>query len=66
MVAGSEVQFGEETGAIQLIQQLIDDRYRKLVLDGDKVESMVVDTKMPSTIMLLDEWTGDENADEPW
>jgi hypothetical protein len=42
-------------GAFQLIQQLIDDWNRKLVLDGDKVEATVVDTETPSTIMLLDE-----------
>jgi hypothetical protein len=55
MVARSEVQFGKETDALQLIQQLIDDWNGKFVLDGDNVESTVVDTETPSTIMLLDE-----------
>ena len=58
VVAGSEVQFCEKTGAFQLIQQLIDDWNRKLVLDGDKVESTLVDTETPSTIMLFYEQDG--------
>jgi hypothetical protein len=32
---------------MELIQELIDDRYGEGVLDGDRVQGPIVDTKLP-------------------
>jgi hypothetical protein len=37
MVAGSEVELGEESGAMEFIQELVDDRDGEGVLYGDGV-----------------------------
>lgn len=55
VVTGPEIQFGEKPGALQLIQKFIDNGNRKLVLDGDKVDTTVVNTETPSLVMLPDE-----------
>ena len=50
-----KIQFGEKAGALEFIQKFIDNRNWKLVLDGDKVETTVVDTETPSPVGLSDE-----------
>ena len=40
-------QLGEVAGAMELVEQLIDDGYRKSVLDGECVEGAVIDTETP-------------------
>ena len=55
VVTRPEIQFGEKAGALEFIQKFIDNRNWKLVLDGDKVETTVVDTEMPSPVGLSDE-----------
>jgi hypothetical protein len=55
MVAGSEVELGEEPGAMEFIQELIDNRDGESVLDGDGVQRAVVDAEPPRAVRLLDE-----------
>jgi hypothetical protein len=55
MVAGSEIELGEESGAMEFIQELIDDRDGESVLDGDGVQRAVVDAEPPRVVRLLDE-----------
>jgi hypothetical protein len=38
MVAGLEVELGEESGAMEFIQDLVDDQNEEGVLDGDGVQ----------------------------
>ena len=47
MVPRPEVELGEEAGAMELVEQLIDDGYQKSVLDGECVEGAVIDTEAP-------------------
>ena len=58
VVARAEVQLGEELGAMQLIQQFIDQRNRVRVLDGDGIEGSVVDAEPPRSVGFLDEEDG--------
>jgi hypothetical protein len=37
MVTGPEIELGEESGAMEFIQELVDDRDGESVLDGDGV-----------------------------
>jgi hypothetical protein len=55
MITRAKIELGEEFGAVELVQQLVDDRNWKSVLDGDGVEGAIVDAEPPRSIMLLDE-----------
>jgi hypothetical protein len=55
VIPGTEVELGEETRAVELIQELVHHRNRKLVLGGDRVESAVVDAESPGPIRLADQ-----------
>jgi hypothetical protein len=55
MVAGSEIELGEEPGAMEFIQELVDDRDGESVLDGDGVQRAVADAEPPRAVRLLDE-----------
>jgi hypothetical protein len=63
MVAGSEIELGEEPGAMEFIQELVDDRDGEGVLDGDGVQRAVVDAEPPRVVCLLDEKDRDENVE---
>jgi hypothetical protein len=47
MIARLEVQLGEEFGAKEFVQHLLNDRYEKLVFDGALIESPIVHAEMP-------------------
>jgi hypothetical protein len=55
MIPRAKIDLGEELGAVELVQQLIDNRNWKSILDGDGVEGAIVDTELPRSIMLPDE-----------
>ena len=55
MVAAAQVDLAEVLGSLQPIEQLIDQRKRIAVLDGDVVERTIVDTHAHGAIFLLDE-----------
>jgi hypothetical protein len=54
VVAGAEVEFGEGRPA-ELVQQLLFHRDQEFVLDRHRVVCLVVDTKAPRPVGLLDE-----------
>jgi hypothetical protein len=51
----AQVELGEVLGAMELIQELVDDLNREHVLDRHRVEGAVVDAKSPRAVRLLDE-----------
>ena len=55
VVAGAEVQLGEETGAVQLVEKFVDHLDGKRVLDGDGIEGALVDAETPRAVGLLDQ-----------
>jgi NAD(P)H-hydrate repair Nnr-like enzyme with NAD(P)H-hydrate dehydratase domain len=55
MVAGPEIELGEEPGAMEFIQELVDDRDGECVLDGDGIQRAVVDAESPRAVCFLDE-----------
>jgi hypothetical protein len=55
MVAGPEIELGEEPGAMEFILELVDDRDGESVLDGDGVQRAVVDAESSRAICFLDE-----------
>jgi hypothetical protein len=55
VVTVAKVELGEVACPLELIQELVDDRDRKLVLHGLGVEGTVVDAKSPCMIFLADE-----------
>jgi NAD(P)H-hydrate repair Nnr-like enzyme with NAD(P)H-hydrate dehydratase domain len=63
MVAGPEIELGEEPSAMEFIQEFIDDRDGESVLDGDGIQRAVVDTESPRASVFLTRRTGDENAE---
>lgn len=54
MISSTEVQFGEDDGPMQLVDQLIHGRYRKPVTDCRLVKGSVVHAEAPQTILLVD------------
>jgi hypothetical protein len=54
VVPRSEVQLGEELGTMELV----DHRDWESILDGERVQRLVVDTEAPQTVGLLDEEDG--------
>ena len=54
MESSSKVQNGEPRSTIQLIQQLIDDRYQVLGLEGEGIEVSVIHAKAPCVMFLFD------------
>jgi hypothetical protein len=54
VVPAAEVDLGEETSTLQLVEELINHWNRKLVLDSAVIESSIVDAKAPIAIMLTD------------
>jgi hypothetical protein len=55
VITQTEVELGEEDDAAEFVEQLFDDRYQKLVLDGALVQGPVVDIEPPRLVLLLDE-----------
>jgi len=55
MVVGAQIQLGEELGTMKFIEQLLDHRNRKLVLDCHLVECAVVHAETPRAILFLDQ-----------
>jgi len=47
MISAAEVELGEQDGVLEFIQELLHDRYGKLVPDGFAVESPVVYAEAP-------------------
>jgi hypothetical protein len=54
VVARTKIQFSEELGATQFIQEVINDRNGEFVFDGKFVEGMKVKTHLPRTFFLWD------------
>jgi hypothetical protein len=54
VVARMKIQFSEELGATQFIQEVINDRNGEFVFDGKFVEGMEVRTHSPRTFFLQD------------
>ena len=54
MISRPKVELGEEAGAVQLVQQLVDNGDQEGVLDGEGVQRPVVDAKTPPVVCLLD------------
>jgi hypothetical protein len=52
VVARMQIKFSEVLSTTQLIQEIINDRNGKLVLDGEFIEGMKVRTHVPSTFFL--------------
>jgi hypothetical protein len=67
MITRAKIKLGEELGAVELVQQLVDDRNWKGVLDGDGVEGAIVDAEPSRSIMLPDEedWRGERRKTRP-
>jgi hypothetical protein len=55
MLAGPEIELGEEPGAMEFIQELVDDWDGESVLDGDGVQRAIVDAELSRAIRFLDE-----------
>jgi hypothetical protein len=54
VVARTKIQFSEELGATQFIQEVINDRNGEFVFDGKFVEGTEVRTHFPRTLFLQD------------
>jgi len=70
VVAAAQVKFGEEARTTELVEELVDDRDWKLVLDGLGVEGAVVDAETSRDVLLANEqhWRrerGRARADDP-
>jgi hypothetical protein len=52
VIARAKIKFGEELGTTQFIQEVINDRDGKFVLDGEFIESTEVRTHSPRTFFL--------------
>jgi len=63
VVAQTKIQFSEELGATQFIQEVINDRNGEFVFDGKFFEGTEVKTHFPRTFFLQDHdhrrWIGD-------
>jgi len=55
VIAGAEVQLGEELRTMQLIKEFVDDGDGESILDGEGIKSAVVYAKPPSPVLLLDQ-----------
>jgi hypothetical protein len=55
VVAGAQVELGEEAGAMKFINELFDHGDRKFVFHRAPVESSIVDAKAPGVVGLPDE-----------
>ena len=58
MIAGTKVDFGEDTGAIQLVKKIFDFWQWVLVLDGDIIQLPVIHTEANGTVLLIHEDNG--------
>jgi hypothetical protein len=54
VVARRKIQFSEELGATQFIQEVINDRNGEFVFDGKFVEGTEVKTHSPRTLFIQD------------
>jgi hypothetical protein len=52
VVARTQIKFSETLSTTQLIQEIINDRNEKLLLDGEFIEGTKVRTHVPSTFFL--------------
>jgi hypothetical protein len=55
MVARPEVELGEEARPMELVEELVDQRDRELVLECQGVKGAVVDAEAPRVVRLADE-----------
>lgn len=58
VVARAQIQLGEETGAVELVEELLDHRNWELILDGALVEGAVVHAEKSRAVVFLDEEDG--------
>src|SRR6478752_8408428 len=58
VVAAAEINLGEHLGRPEAVDGFADQRERVAVLDGDLVESAVVDTEAEAAVALLDKQDG--------
>lgn len=47
VISSCQIQFGEVSGPMKLIQHVIDCRDEEAIFDGDGVEGPIVDAKLP-------------------
>jgi hypothetical protein len=66
VVVGAQVQFGEESGTMQFVEQLFDNQYREFILHRVIVEHPIIDAKAPGAIVLLDEEDGCRERQRTW
>ena len=55
VVPGPQVQLGEETRAVELVEQLVHDRDGEGILDCERVQRPLVDAEPPRAVRLFDE-----------
>lgn len=55
VIATTQIQLGEESGAAELIQQLVNHRNRKFITNRLQVQGPVVDAETPRAILFLHE-----------
>jgi hypothetical protein len=55
VVSRGEIKLGEPAGAGQFVQQFIDNWHGTLVLNGDRIQLLVVDAQPPRTIFLANQ-----------
>jgi hypothetical protein len=62
VVVVMDIRLGEEAHPLEFVQELIDDQDGELVLHNLGVESVVVDTKSPGLVFLMDkqDWCGEK------
>jgi hypothetical protein len=52
VVTRVQIHLGEEVGAVELVEELVDHWYRELVLRCLGIESAVVDAESPSLVLF--------------
>jgi hypothetical protein len=67
VVVVMDIRLGEEAHPLEFVQELIDDQDGELVLHNLGVESVVVDTKSPGLVFLMDkqDWCGEKRHAGP-
>jgi hypothetical protein len=66
VIAGAEVELGEELGAAKFIKQLVDDWNGEGVLDVAFVEGSVVDAETPGLVRFLDQENRRQKVEVLW
>jgi hypothetical protein len=58
VVAGTEIDLGEDGGGSEAVEELVDQRERIAVFDGHPVETAIVDTQAQRAVAFLHEQDG--------